>query len=114
MTRIERAGEGAHRTDGGIQIERAGGGTHRARGGIQIERAGNQMDTAESIRREMTVDADAATVFAFFTDPERLIRWIGVSAELEPQPGGASSATKRTADAGFDAAASPLVIPALP
>jgi uncharacterized protein YndB with AHSA1/START domain len=46
------------------------------------------MEAAESIRREMTIDADAATVFAFFTDPERLIRWIGVSAELEPQPGG--------------------------
>jgi uncharacterized protein YndB with AHSA1/START domain len=46
------------------------------------------MEAAESIQREMTIDADAATVFAFFTDPERLIRWIGVSAELEPQPGG--------------------------
>jgi uncharacterized protein YndB with AHSA1/START domain len=42
----------------------------------------------EAIQREMTIDADAATVFAFFTDPERLIRWIGVTAELEPQVGG--------------------------
>jgi uncharacterized protein YndB with AHSA1/START domain len=46
------------------------------------------MDTADSIRREFTVAADAATVFAFFTDPQRLIRWIGVSAELDPRPGG--------------------------
>ena len=46
------------------------------------------MEASESIQREMTIDADAATVFAFFTDPQRLIRWIGVSAELEPQPGG--------------------------
>ncbi len=46
------------------------------------------MDTTNSIRREFTVAADAATVFAFFTDPQRLIRWIGVSAELDPQPGG--------------------------
>ena len=46
------------------------------------------MEASESIHREMTIDADAATVFAFFTDPQRLIRWIGVSAELEPQPGG--------------------------
>jgi uncharacterized protein YndB with AHSA1/START domain len=42
----------------------------------------------EAIQREMTIDADAATVFAFFTDPDRLIRWIGVTAELEPQAGG--------------------------
>jgi uncharacterized protein YndB with AHSA1/START domain len=46
------------------------------------------MDTANSIRREFTVAADTATVFAFFTDPQRLIRWIGVSAELDPRPGG--------------------------
>jgi uncharacterized protein YndB with AHSA1/START domain len=46
------------------------------------------MDTASSIRREFTVAADAATVFAFFTDPQRLIRWIGVSAELDPRSGG--------------------------
>ena len=36
----------------------------------------------------MTIDADTATVFAFFTDPERLIRWMGVSANLDPKPGG--------------------------
>src|SRR5437870_4550412 len=46
------------------------------------------METTGSIRREMTVEADAATVFAFFTDPQRLIRWMGVSAELDPRPGG--------------------------
>ncbi|HKV56402.1 MAG TPA: SRPBCC domain-containing protein [Candidatus Binataceae bacterium] len=46
------------------------------------------MDSANTIEREMTIDADAATVFAFFTDPERLVRWIGVSANLEPHPGG--------------------------
>src|SRR5437660_1718764 len=46
------------------------------------------MDTANSIHREITIDADAATVFAFFTDPERLIRWMGVSASLDPKPGG--------------------------
>ena len=46
------------------------------------------MEASELIQREMTIDADAATVFAFFTDPDRLIRWIGVSAELEPERGG--------------------------
>jgi uncharacterized protein YndB with AHSA1/START domain len=51
-------------------------------------REAQAMDTANSIRREFTIGADAATVFAFFTDPQRLIRWIGVSAELDPRPGG--------------------------
>ena len=46
------------------------------------------MDQANSIRREMIIEADNATVFAFFTDPERLIRWMGVSANLDPRPGG--------------------------
>ncbi|HEY1851420.1 MAG TPA: SRPBCC family protein [Candidatus Binataceae bacterium] len=46
------------------------------------------MVASDTIQREVTIDADAATVFAFFTDPERLMRWIGVTAELEPQPGG--------------------------
>jgi uncharacterized protein YndB with AHSA1/START domain len=27
-------------------------------------------------------------VFAFLTDPVKLVRWIGLSAELDPQPGG--------------------------
>lgn len=46
------------------------------------------MDTETTIRREFTIGADPATVFAFFTDPQRLIRWMGVSAELDPRPGG--------------------------
>jgi uncharacterized protein YndB with AHSA1/START domain len=46
------------------------------------------MDSSNSVQREMTIDADAATVFAFFTDPDRLIRWMGVSANLDPRPGG--------------------------
>ena len=46
------------------------------------------MEASDTIQREVTIDADAATVFAFFTDPERLMRWIGVAAELEARPGG--------------------------
>jgi uncharacterized protein YndB with AHSA1/START domain len=46
------------------------------------------MSQANSIVHDMMIEADNATVFAFFTDPERLIRWIGVSASLEPKPGG--------------------------
>jgi uncharacterized protein YndB with AHSA1/START domain len=40
------------------------------------------------IHREITIDADPGTIFAFFTDAERLIRWMGVSANLDPKPGG--------------------------
>ena len=46
------------------------------------------MEASEAIQREMTIDADATTVFAFFTDPERLIRWMGVAADLQPRRGG--------------------------
>jgi uncharacterized protein YndB with AHSA1/START domain len=46
------------------------------------------MDSSNSIQRELTIEADPATVFAFFTDPQRLVRWIGVSATLDARPGG--------------------------
>ena len=46
------------------------------------------METADSVRQETLIDADAATVFAFLTDADRLTRWMGVSATLEPRPGG--------------------------
>ena len=35
------------------------------------------------------VAASPATVFSFFTDPERWTAWQGVGGELDPQPGGA-------------------------
>jgi uncharacterized protein YndB with AHSA1/START domain len=40
------------------------------------------------IQYEMTIQAEQASVFAFFTKPERLVRWMGASANLDPQPGG--------------------------
>jgi uncharacterized protein YndB with AHSA1/START domain len=38
------------------------------------------------VQRE--VAAPAATVFAFLTDPEKILRWVGTEATLEPRPGG--------------------------
>jgi uncharacterized protein YndB with AHSA1/START domain len=38
---------------------------------------------------EVDIRAPAAEVFAMFTDPARLVRWIGIRALLEPRPGGA-------------------------
>jgi uncharacterized protein YndB with AHSA1/START domain len=37
---------------------------------------------------EVAIRAPAAEVYAMFTDPARLVRWIGVRALLEPGPGG--------------------------
>ncbi len=34
------------------------------------------------------IEAPPATVFRYFIDPERMVEWIGVSADLEPHPGG--------------------------
>lgn len=41
-----------------------------------------------SIERELHIDAAPATVFAHLTDPDRLVRWLGARAELDPRPGG--------------------------
>jgi uncharacterized protein YndB with AHSA1/START domain len=37
---------------------------------------------------ERRIRASPETIFRFFTDPERWLRWQGVAAELEPRPGG--------------------------
>jgi uncharacterized protein YndB with AHSA1/START domain len=40
------------------------------------------------VRREIEVAAPPATVFAFLTDPDKILRWIGTEAKAEPHPGG--------------------------
>ena len=49
-----------------------------------------ESSTAQSfvVRRETHIAAPQATVFAFLTDPEKILRWMGTDAEVEPQPGG--------------------------
>jgi len=37
---------------------------------------------------ELRIEASPETVFEFFTDPEKMTRWKGSSAELDPRPGG--------------------------
>lgn len=39
------------------------------------------------VRREIEVAAPAATIFAFLTDPDKILRWLG-TATTEPHPGG--------------------------
>lgn len=41
-----------------------------------------------SIERDLTIAARPETVFAYFVDPERIVRWMGTTAELDATPGG--------------------------
>lgn len=41
-----------------------------------------------AITREIRIAARPETVFAFFTDPAKMIRWKGQTATLDPRPGG--------------------------
>jgi uncharacterized protein YndB with AHSA1/START domain len=43
------------------------------------------------VEREIRVEAAPEAVFEFFTDPERLVRWMGVGATLDPRAGGVFS-----------------------
>ena len=36
------------------------------------------------VRREVQIAAPPATVFAFLTDPQKILRWMGTEATLEP------------------------------
>ena len=46
------------------------------------------MQEALVVRRETHVPAPPATVFAFLTDPEKILRWMGTEAQIEPRSGG--------------------------
>jgi len=40
------------------------------------------------LRRETQIAAPPATVFAFLTDPDKILSWMGTEAVTEPHPGG--------------------------
>jgi uncharacterized protein YndB with AHSA1/START domain len=42
----------------------------------------------DAVVREIEIRAPAAQVYEMFTDPAKLVRWIGIRALLEPRPGG--------------------------
>ena len=48
----------------------------------------SESNGGDPIVREVYIEAAQETVFAFFTDPDKMTRWMGVSATLEPQEGG--------------------------
>ena len=41
-----------------------------------------------SVQREIEIAASPETVWEFLVDPEKVTRWMGLEATLEPQPGG--------------------------
>jgi uncharacterized protein YndB with AHSA1/START domain len=41
-----------------------------------------------SVQREIVIRARPQTVYAFFVDPERLMRWKGIDARIDVRPGG--------------------------
>ena len=46
------------------------------------------MQDALVVRREQHIPAPPAAVFALLADPEKILRWMGTEAQVEPQPGG--------------------------
>jgi uncharacterized protein YndB with AHSA1/START domain len=46
------------------------------------------MTDALVVRRETHISASPATVFAFLTDPEKIMSWMGTEAKTEMHPGG--------------------------
>ena len=41
-----------------------------------------------AIEHELRIAARPETVFGYFTDPEKLVKWMGAEATLDPRPGG--------------------------
>jgi uncharacterized protein YndB with AHSA1/START domain len=46
-------------------------------------------DATEPLHHEVRIDAPPDVVFPYFTDPARIVTWMGVGALLDPRPGGA-------------------------
>ena len=46
------------------------------------------MNESLIVRRETHIAAPRATVFAFLTDPEKIVSWMGAEATTEAHPGG--------------------------
>lgn len=50
-------------------------------------------------RHELRVAARPETVFGYFTDPSRMVQWMGAEATLDPRPGGVCRLVFHPADA---------------
>ena len=47
------------------------------------------IDAPDGLGYEIRIDAPPEVVWRFWVEPERMVRWMGVVATLEPRPGGA-------------------------
>jgi uncharacterized protein YndB with AHSA1/START domain len=45
-------------------------------------------ETEAAVELEVRIGAEPETVFEFFTDPDKMVQWMGRSHELDPRPGG--------------------------
>jgi uncharacterized protein YndB with AHSA1/START domain len=45
-------------------------------------------EQSDILERELYIAARPETIFPFFTDPAKMIRWMGKQATLDPRPGG--------------------------
>src|SRR2546429_3752964 len=50
--------------------------------------AAEQSETERLVEHEVRVAASPGTVFDYFTDPAKLVQWMGAEATLDPRPGG--------------------------
>jgi uncharacterized protein YndB with AHSA1/START domain len=46
------------------------------------------VNPADAYETEVRIQASPETVFAYFTDPAKMIQWKGTDAALDPRPGG--------------------------
>ena len=45
----------------------------------------------DAVIHELVLPAPPGQVFDMFTDPRQLVRWIGISADLQPRPAAVSA-----------------------
>ena len=47
-----------------------------------------EVSQQDAVIKEIRIEARPETIFQFFVDPEKMLRWKGLTAELDPRPGG--------------------------
>jgi uncharacterized protein YndB with AHSA1/START domain len=47
-----------------------------------------EQSETDVVEHEVRIEARPEIVFAYFTDPMRLVQWMGAEATLDPRPGG--------------------------
>ena len=49
---------------------------------------GATRDGTRVVEHQIRIDAPPETVFSYFTDPAKMVEWMGEEATLDPRPGG--------------------------